>query len=102
MLGWLVIASVVAGLTFASIAVVGVLRLPDVYTRAHASSKSDTLGIGLLLLAATVASGSTGTAIKMAALLAFVTVTNPLAAHALTRSARRHERATLETDGGGR
>jgi|AntRauTorcE11898_2_1112593.scaffolds.fasta_scaffold01434_6 multicomponent Na+:H+ antiporter subunit G len=75
------------GLLFAVVAVVGVLRFPDLYTRAHAVSKSDTLGVGLVLAAAAVASGSVGVTLKILFLFAFMLVTSPIAAHVLARSA---------------
>lgn len=77
------------GVFFTVVAVVGVLRLPDLYTRTHAVSKSDTLGAGLSLAAAAVAAGAGGTTLKLLAFLGFLLVTNPTAAHALARSGRR-------------
>lgn len=41
----LIISSIIIGLVFTVVTVIGVLRLPDVYTRAHAASKSATLGV---------------------------------------------------------
>ena len=82
------IAALAAGSVFFSlVAAVGVVRLPDVYARAHAASKSDTLGTGLALFAAAVALESGVARLKLGLLVAFVLLTNPVAAHAITRSA---------------
>jgi multicomponent Na+:H+ antiporter subunit G len=81
-----VLALVAASVGFALVAVVGFYRLPDVYARAHAASKSETLGALLALAAAAVAFGP-GEALKLALLALFVLVTGPTAAHAVARSA---------------
>ena len=46
----------VAGTVFSVLAALGLLRLPDVYTRMHAASKAGTVGSGLLLIAAGIGS----------------------------------------------
>ncbi|MFB6303868.1 MAG: monovalent cation/H(+) antiporter subunit G [Haloferacaceae archaeon] len=72
---------------FSLVAAVGVVRLPDVYSRAHATSKSDTMGTGLALAAAALALDSGVARFKLLLLGAFVLLTNPVAAHAITRAA---------------
>lgn len=72
---------------FTFVGVVGIVRLPDIYTRAHAVSKADTLGAGFALLAVVFSFGWDLTALKALLLLVIVFVTNPTAIHALVRSA---------------
>ena len=72
---------------FSLVAAVGVVRLPDVYARAHATSKSDTMGTGLALGAVALALNSGVARLKLALLVVFVLLTNPVAAHAITRAA---------------
>lgn len=72
---------------FTLVATVGLLRLPDLYTRAHASSKADTLGAGFGLAAVAVAFGPSRAALKVVLLIAFIYFTNPTAAHAISRAA---------------
>lgn len=72
---------------FSFIAAVGVVRLPDVYTRAHATSKSDTMGTGLGLVAAALVLESGAARFKIGLLVVFVLLTNPVAAHAISRAA---------------
>jgi multicomponent Na+:H+ antiporter subunit G len=81
-------AVLVAGaVAFGAVAVVGLLRLPDCYSRAHATSKTDTLGTLLALAAAALAFGPSAASLKLVLLAGFVLVTAPTAAHAVTRSA---------------
>ncbi|MFC6938975.1 monovalent cation/H(+) antiporter subunit G [Salinirubellus sp. GCM10025818] len=81
-----VVGLVAASVVFSLVAVVGFYRLPDVYARAHAASKSETLGALLAIAAAAVAFGP-GETLKLALLALFVLVTGPTAAHAVVRSA---------------
>jgi multicomponent Na+:H+ antiporter subunit G len=87
-LAGLVVAGLVAGgVVFTVIATVGLVRLPDIYSRAHAASKSETLGASLALAAAAVAVGPDPVLAKLVLLLVFVFVTGPTAAHAIARAA---------------
>ena len=79
----------VAGLFFIGVTVLGLLRLPDFFTRVHAVSKSETLGIALVLLALIVHDGLTLTSLKLALVVLFVAIANPVGAHVLTRAAVR-------------
>jgi len=81
----LVLAS--AGVFFAIVAVVGLVRLPDLYTRTHSTSKSETLGAVLTLAAVALALDGTFSTVKAALLLLFMFITNPTAAHAIVRAA---------------
>lgn len=75
------------GVFFTFVSVVGVLRLPDVYSRAHTASQTDTLGAGLVVLAVVLAYGVETEVIKALLLLVFIFITNPTAAHAVARAA---------------
>ncbi|QLG62910.1 monovalent cation/H(+) antiporter subunit G [Halorarum salinum] len=82
-----VMALLGGGLFFALVAAVGLVRLPDLYTRAHSASKSDTLGAVLTLGAAGIALGPEPGTLKVGLLLVFMFITNPTAAHAIARAA---------------
>lgn len=79
----------VAGGIFTLLAAVGIVRLPDVYTRMHAASKAGTVGSGLMLAAAGI--HSLDVAIFMRALAGFVffVLTAPIAAHLVARAAHK-------------
>lgn len=74
------------GLFFFSVGTIGLLRLPDVFTRLHATTKSDTLGAGLIILAAMVYLGLDIVVIKLILILVFVWITNPTAAHIISKA----------------
>jgi multicomponent Na+:H+ antiporter subunit G len=82
-----IVALVAVGVFFAIVAVVGLLRLPDLYTRAHGASKADTLAAVLSLAAVAITFGLELTTLKTVFLLVFMFLTNPTAAHAITRAA---------------
>ena len=84
---WAIVILVVFGLFFTFVSAVGVLRLPDVYARAHTASQTDTLGAGMALAAVALALGWQNATIYTVLLLFFVFITNPTAAHAIARSA---------------
>lgn len=81
-------ALVVGGLLFVLGGVVGVLRLPDFYTRLHAVGKCDTLGVGMMAGGLALRSGLHD-GLKTLVIVAFVLVAAPLATHALARAAWR-------------
>jgi multicomponent Na+:H+ antiporter subunit G len=66
----------------------GALRMPDFYTRMHASSLTDTLGTILLLSGVILQAGWSLAAVKLAAIMAFLLLTSPTAAYALANAAR--------------
>ncbi len=82
------ICFLLGGVFFNFVAVIGLVRLPDIYTRAHSASKSDTLGAGLTLAAIAIVLGLRFSTIKIVLLLAFIFLTNPTAAHAIVRAAQ--------------
>lgn len=77
------------GAFFAFVAALGVFRFKDVYMRMHAATKAGTLGLGLLLLSIAIAHPTLPNAIKSIAILLFIFLTAPVAAHALSRAAFR-------------
>lgn len=78
-----------AGLFFHAVAALGVLRMPDFYTRLHALSKAETLGVLLTLGALVVWAGPGLTAVKVALVAVFLLLANPTSTHAVGRAALR-------------
>tara|TARA_R110000787_G_scaffold66588_5_gene149432 strand:+ start:1239 stop:1604 length:366 start_codon:yes stop_codon:yes gene_type:complete len=66
---------------------VGVLRFPDVYTRMHAASITDTLGAGALLCGLMLQAGPTLIAVKLFLMLVFLFFTSPTSSFALAHAA---------------
>lgn len=85
----LIVLTIVVGLVFTVVTVIGVLRLPDVYTRSHAASKSATLGV-LSILVGTffhfwLNDGYFSIKILLAILFLFITA--PIGGHLMSRAA---------------
>lgn len=89
----LAVGLLLAGLVFVLGGAVGLVRLPDLYARAHASSKCDTVGAGSILIALALLGGAEAADLKLALLVALIAATGPTTAHALARSAHRAGRA---------
>lgn len=89
------------GLAFMVITALGMIRLPDFYSRVHAVSKSETLGIMLVLLGLILHEGATMVSLKIGLILVFVAVANPVGAHLLTRAALRTGQMPWRRGGGG-
>jgi multicomponent Na+:H+ antiporter subunit G len=83
----LIAVFVALGLFFTLVSTVGVIRLPDVFSRAHTASQADTLGAGFALAAVALTLGWQSATVKTVLLLVFIFVTNPTAAHAIARAA---------------
>ncbi|GAB3311694.1 monovalent cation/H(+) antiporter subunit G [Haloplanus salinarum] len=79
---------VVVGTFFGFVATVGLVRLPGLYARLHAASKSDTLGSVLSLAGIAIVLGVSTESLKLVFLLLFLFVTSPTAAHAIARAAK--------------
>lgn len=86
-----VIVFLAGGVFFTLVAAVGVIRLPDIYSRAHTASQADTLGAGLTLVAVALTLGLEMTTVKTVLLLLFIFITNPTAAHAVARAAHEQD-----------
>ncbi len=79
----------VTGSFFTFAAAVGVLRMPDIYIRMHASTKAGTLGSGLILLAVAVHFSEFGAGTRALAAIAFLLFTAPVSAHMIAKAAYR-------------
>jgi len=87
MIGWIAGILCLLGGAFAVIASVGILRLPDVLTRMHASTKAGTLASALILVAGALHFGEMHVTATAIATILFLMLTAPIAAHMLGRSA---------------
>ena len=83
------IALILVGLFFLFVAAIGVVRLPDVYTRSHAVSLTDSLGALFLLGGLALYAGFGTSMVKILVVLILLFLLNPVIAHATIRSAFR-------------
>lgn len=78
------------GVFFLAVSALGLFRLPDLYTRAHAVAKSETLGLMLVFIGLFFhPQMDAASAWRLLFVLVFAMIANPTAVHALVRAARR-------------
>jgi multicomponent Na+:H+ antiporter subunit G len=77
----------VLGSSLMFVAALGILRMPDLFTRMQATTKAATLGVGMLLAAAAVNFGDLAVTTRVIAAAVFIAMTLPVAAHLLGRAA---------------
>lgn len=75
-----------SGMFFFLVGTIGILRFPDVLTRAHSAAKCDTLGAILSLAALIVLRGIDLVSIKLLTIIVFVWITGPTATHLIANA----------------
>lgn len=75
-----------AGASFSLIAAIGIVRMPDLYTRMQAAAKTATLGVGSTILAVAIHFGDIGVTTQAALVIIFLFLTAPVAAHMISRA----------------
>jgi len=89
MTAWISGTLLMAGATLSLLAAVGVLRMPDVFTRMQASTKASTLGLGCLLAGLAIRQADVSVTIRAGSIGAFMMLTTAVAAHVIARAAAR-------------
>ncbi len=79
----------IVGAFFFFVGTVGILRLPDFYSRTHAATKCDTVGAGSVLLGLALLQGFDPATLKLLLLAVLVLISSPTAGHALSRAVYR-------------
>ena len=75
------------GAVFLLLDAVGILRMPDLYSRIQAAAKASTLGVGCIVLALAVHFSDLGITIRSLLVVAFLFLTVPVAGHIIGRAA---------------
>jgi multicomponent Na+:H+ antiporter subunit G len=78
---------IAAGLVFFAAGTIGLLRFPDVFTRLHALTKADNLGLGLLFVGLAVEAASVLVALKLFLIWLLVLLSSTTACHLVARAA---------------
>ena len=78
---------IVGGIFFIVVGALGVLRMPDLYTRLHAAGMTDTMGAGLLILGMALQAGISLNLGRLILIYLFLFITSPVSSHALARAA---------------
>ena len=76
-----------AGGLFVLVGGIGALRMPNLYTRMHAASVTDTMGAALVIGGVMLQAGFSLATIKLAAILLFLLITSPTSSYALASAA---------------
>ena len=84
---WIAAAAIVAGGLFGLLAGIGMLRLPDLYTRMHAASKAGLVGAGLTLVGIAFVAADSSIVLRAILGIVFLALTTPVSAHLLARAA---------------
>jgi multicomponent Na+:H+ antiporter subunit G len=82
-------ALLIAGAVFFFAGTVGLLRFPDVYTRLHALTKADNLGLGFVATGLALRADSLAVVLKLAIVWALVMVSSSISCQLVARKARR-------------
>ncbi|MHB8057912.1 MAG: monovalent cation/H(+) antiporter subunit G [Desulfuromonadaceae bacterium] len=77
------------GALFAAIAAIGIMRMPDFYMRISATTKASTLGASFILGATALHFEDASVTGKIIAIIAFIVLTTPVAAHMIGRAAHQ-------------
>jgi len=80
---------IVAGSFFLIVAAIGMIRLPDMFSRSHAISLTDSLGAFLMLIGIALHEGLGTNMLKILVVLALLYIINPVITHATVRAALR-------------
>jgi multicomponent Na+:H+ antiporter subunit G len=87
MIEWLTGALVLLGAALVLLAAIGVLRLPDLFTRMQAATKASTLGLAFLLAGTAIHLADFSSLIRAISIGAFVMLTSPVSTHVIARAA---------------
>ncbi len=83
----LVLITLLIGVAFMTIGALGLVRLPDLYTRMSASTKASTLGSAFLLISFALHFNELGVSMRALVVIVFLFLTTPVAAHLIGRAA---------------
>jgi multicomponent Na+:H+ antiporter subunit G len=84
---WIMLALMITGGAFLLLAAIGIVRMPDLYSRIQAATKAATLGVGCIILALAIHFADLAITVRALLVIAFLFLTQPVAAHMIGRAA---------------
>jgi multicomponent Na+:H+ antiporter subunit G len=84
---FIIISLLIIGAIFILLSGIGLIRMPDLYTRMSATTKASTLGVGCVVLGTVLYFGEIGLISRGIIIILFITLTAPVAAHMIGRAA---------------
>lgn len=86
MTDWISASFLIVGAVWMLLAALGALRMPDLPMRMHATTKAGALGCGLIMVGVAFSFAETAVTVRAIAIIAFIMLTAPVAAHVLARA----------------
>jgi multicomponent Na+:H+ antiporter subunit G len=87
MMGWVMGFLALLGATLVLLAAIGIVRMPDLFTRMQAATKASTLGLGCVLAAVAISLADSATVVRAVSIGAFVMLTSPVSNYVIARAA---------------
>jgi multicomponent Na+:H+ antiporter subunit G len=87
MMSWAMGFLALFGSTLVLLAAVGIVRMPDLFTRMQAATKASTLGLACVLAAAAISLADSGSLVRAMSIGAFIMLTSPVSSHVIARVA---------------
>jgi len=84
---WILVVLMIIGGAFLLLAAIGIIRMPDLYSRVQAATKAATLGVGCIILALVIHFADLAITVRALLVIAFLFLTQPVAAHMIGRAA---------------
>lgn len=97
---WIYIVLLTIGCFYLFTATFGLFRMPDVFTRLHATTKCDTVAAGCILAAVALRSGSWVSAGKLFMIFIFILLVSPTASHMIAWAARQENQRSIDKEAG--
>ncbi|NEN24665.1 monovalent cation/H(+) antiporter subunit G [Cryomorpha ignava] len=86
MMDYVIMVVITFGALFVLLAAIGIVRMPDLYLRISVTTKAATLGVGMILIAAAVYFGEASMTTRALAIVFFLLLTAPVAAHLIGKA----------------
>ena len=83
---WIAFFALILGALFVLVSAIGILRLPDLYMRMHATTKTTSMGITGILIAVMILFPDFSTILKGLLIIVFIYLTTPLGAHMIAKA----------------